>query len=73
MPPGDSGALAVAIDQMLGDAAAGAGRSGVDALDAAFRHAERVVDATAGLRYVEIYERVLADPPARATPGPQVA
>jgi len=73
VPPGDSGALAVAIDEMLGDAAAGAGRSGVDALDAAFRHAERWSMQRLAMRYVEIYERVLADPPARATPGPQVA
>jgi phosphatidylinositol alpha-mannosyltransferase len=63
--PGDADALGRALAEMVADVPAGRGRSSPVALEAAHRHAERWSMSTLAGRYVEIYERVLAQASGR--------
>jgi phosphatidylinositol alpha-mannosyltransferase len=67
--PDDPAGLAAALDEALADAAAGQGRSSTEALDSARRRAGEWSMVRLAGRYVEIYERVLAEAPGRAVPG----
>ncbi|HVA04861.1 MAG TPA: glycosyltransferase family 4 protein [Acidimicrobiales bacterium] len=60
-PPGDVGALASALESVVGDAASGTGLCAPAALDAAFRHASQWSMPEVAQRYVAVYERVLAE------------
>jgi phosphatidylinositol alpha-mannosyltransferase len=64
--PGDPAALATALDETLSDAAAARGLSSAEAHGSARRRAEEWSMARLAGRYVEIYERVLAERGNRA-------
>jgi len=65
VPPGDAAALAVALDEVLGEAATGEGRCSAAALDAASAHAAQWSMPAQAARYVALYEEALARPYTR--------
>jgi phosphatidylinositol alpha-mannosyltransferase len=70
--PGDADALGRALAEMVADVPQRRGRSSPAALEAARRHAERWSMSSLAGRYVEIYERVLADANGPGeSPGPK--
>jgi len=73
VPPGDPAALSVALGEVLADSEATRGLSSPEALAAGRSRAEEWSMGRLARRYVEIYERVLADPPLRGGSGPTVA
>jgi phosphatidylinositol alpha-mannosyltransferase len=73
VPPGDPAALAVALIEALADSEAKRGLSSPDAVAAGRSRAEEWSMGRLARRYVEIYERVLADASARGGSGPTVA
>jgi phosphatidylinositol alpha-mannosyltransferase len=61
VPPGDAHALARALRQVLADVATGTGRAAPEARSAAREHARAWSMDTLALRYVELYQRAIAE------------